>query len=154
MTPETTPLSIVVTGANGQLGRALLARLAHEGRGNVRALVRSDRARATIEALGLEPAPDVRIVDYTSPRDMEAALEGADAVVHLVGIIKEMPGTRYVEAHEQTCHALALAAGRSGVSRIVYLSILGATPRFGQRLPVVERAARRRCCSTIGCRRR
>ena len=123
-----TPLSIVVTGANGQLGRALLTRLARDGHTSVRALVRSDRARATIEALALEPAPDVRIVDYTSPREMEAALEGADAVVHLVGIIKEMPGTRYVEAHEQTCHALALAANRAGVSRIVYLSILGSTP--------------------------
>ncbi len=121
------PLSIVVTGANGQLGRALLERLADEGRKS-RALVRSDRARATIEALGLDPAPDVRIVDYTSPREMEAALEGADAVVHLVGIIKEMPGTRYIEAHEQTCHALSLAATRASVARVVYLSILGSAP--------------------------
>lgn len=123
-----TPLSIVVTGANGQLGRALLTRLAGDGHSSVRALVRSDRARATIEALALDPAPDIRIVDYASPREMETALEGADAVIHLVGIIKEMPGTRYVEAHEQTCHALALAANRAGVSRVVYLSILGSTP--------------------------
>ncbi|MEM9176196.1 MAG: NAD(P)H-binding protein [Myxococcota bacterium] len=127
-TPEERPLSIVVTGANGQLGRALLARLAEQDHAQVRALVRSDRARATIESEALSPAPEIRIVDYTSPGDMEAALEGADAVVHLVGIIKEMPGTRYVEAHEQTCHALALAANRAGVSRIVYLSILGSAP--------------------------
>ncbi len=123
-----TPLPIVVTGANGQIGRALLARLAARGHARVRALVRSDRARSTIEALALEPAPEIRVVDYRSPREMEAALEGAHAVVHLVGIIKEMPGTRYVEAHEQTCHALALAANRAGVARIVYLSILGSSP--------------------------
>ena len=126
--PDETPLSIVVTGANGQLGRALLARLAEQGHTQTRALVRSERAKATIEAEALSPAPDIRIVDYTSPKEMEAALEGADAVVHLVGIIKEMPGTRYVEAHEQTCHALALAASRAGVSRIVYLSILASAP--------------------------
>ena len=124
----TSSLSIVVTGANGQLGRALLSRLASEGHTAIRALVRSDRARKTIEDLGLDPAPDIRIVDYTSPKEMEHALECADAVVHLVGIIKEMPGTRYVEAHEHTCHALALAANRAGVSRIVYLSILGSAP--------------------------
>ena len=59
---------------------------------------------------------------------MESALEGADAVIHLVGIIKEMPGTSYIDAHEHTCHALALAANRAGVSRIVYLSILGSAP--------------------------
>jgi NADH dehydrogenase len=46
----------------------------------------------------------------------------------LVGIIKEMPGTRYVEAHEQTCQVLTLAASRAGIERIVYLSILGSTP--------------------------
>lgn len=123
-----TPLSIVVTGANGQLGRALLTRLAREGHTESRALVRSERARDTIEALALEPAPDIRIVDYTSPKEMEAAIAGSDVVIHLVGIIKEMPGTRYIEAHEHTCHALALAASRAGISRIVYLSILGSTP--------------------------
>ena len=112
---EVQPLSIVVTGANGQLGRALLARLAEQGHTRTRALVRSERAKATIEAEDLSPAPDIRIVDYTSPSEMGQALEGADAVVHLVGIIKEMPGTRYVEAHEQTCHALALAASRAAV---------------------------------------
>lgn len=125
---DETPSFIVVTGANGQLGRALLARLAEQGHERVRALVRSERAKETIEACGLSPAPEIRIVDYTSPNEMEQALQGAEAVVHLVGIIKEMPGTRYVEAHEQTCHALALAASRSDVSRIVYLSILGSAP--------------------------
>ena len=121
-------LSIVVTGANGQLGRALLTRLAGMGHPKVRALVRSERAEATVEALGLHPAPEIQIVDYTSPREMEAALEGADAVIHLVGIIKESPGTHYIDAHEHTCHALALAANRASVSRIVYLSILGSAP--------------------------
>lgn len=119
---------IVVTGANGQLGRALLVELASQGRSNVRALVRSQRARSTIEALSLAPAPDIRIVDYASPKAMEEAIRGAECVVHLVGIIKEMPGTRYVEAHERTCHALALAASRAEARRIVYLSILGASP--------------------------
>jgi NADH dehydrogenase len=119
---------IVVTGANGQLGRALLSELAAQGRSDVRALVRSQRARSTIEAEAIDPPPDVRIVDYASPKSMEEAIRGAHCVVHLVGIIKEMPGTRYVEAHERTCHALALAASRADVRRIVYLSILGASP--------------------------
>ena len=120
---------LVVTGANGQLGRALLTRLAADTdspfHGRVRALVRSERAGKTIEALNLSPAPEIQIVDYMSPSEMEAAFQNARAVVHLVGIIKEMPGTRYIEAHEQTCHALALAANRAGLKRIVYLSILG-----------------------------
>ncbi|HPG24748.1 MAG: NAD(P)H-binding protein [Spirochaetaceae bacterium] len=128
--PDTPSLApddlVVVTGANGQLGRALLTSLASQGHRALRALVRSERARTTIESLALQPAPETRIVDYTSPTEMEQAITGARAVVHLVGIIKETPDTRYVEAHEQTCHALALAASRADVPRIVYLSILGA----------------------------
>lgn len=120
--------AIVVTGANGQIGRAVLRRLAAENRADVRALVRSEHARDTILRMGLSPAPEIRLVDYTSPREMENAISESEAVVHLVGIIKETPGTRYVEAHEQTCHALALAAIRAGTRRIVYLSILGSTP--------------------------
>ncbi len=116
---------IVITGANGQIGRALLASLAEGSHSFVRALVRSERARATIEADGLDPAPDIQIVDYASPGSMEEALRGAKFVIHLVGIIKEMPGTRYVEAHEESCQALTLAADRSGIERIIYLSILG-----------------------------
>ncbi len=122
------PDGIVVTGANGQIGRALLTELARRSHPHVRALVRSERARGTIEALALEPAPEILIVDYSSPREMEQALTGMHCVVHLVGIIKETPDTKYVEAHQQTCHALALAASRAGVQRIVYLSILGAAP--------------------------
>jgi NADH dehydrogenase len=119
---------IVVTGANGQLGRALLRSLAATGSASTRALVRSERARGTIDALALDPAPEIRIVDYASPVDMEAAVAGADGVVHLVGIIKEMPGTSYAQAHEDTCRTLAHAAAARGVERIVYLSILGADP--------------------------
>ena len=116
---------IVVTGANGQLGRALLRDLAARGHSAIRALVRSSRAADSIRALALDPAPAIQTVDYTSPHDMEAAIKGARFVVHLVGIIKESRDTRYVNAHEHTCHALALAASRSGAERIVYLSILG-----------------------------
>lgn len=124
---------IVVTGANGQLGRALLSELARPSnpdvsqseRPRVRALVRSEKAKKTIEALELDPLPEIEIVDYTNPGEMTAALSGMSCVIHLVGIIKETKSARYVEAHEQTCHALALAANRAGIKRIVYLSILG-----------------------------
>ncbi|MBK7949530.1 MAG: NAD(P)H-binding protein [Deltaproteobacteria bacterium] len=126
MPPQLDP--IVVTGANGQLGRALLRDLAAAGHTGVRALVRSTRAADSITALALAPAPTIRVVDYTSPHDMEAAIADARFAVHLVGIIKETRDTRYVDAHEKTCHALALAASRTRLERIVHLSILGSLP--------------------------
>jgi uncharacterized protein YbjT (DUF2867 family) len=129
---DTPDNGIVVTGANGQIGRTLLQELARRSTQSepirVRALVRSERAKKTIEALDLEPAPEIEIVDYTSPNAMEAALADMHSVIHLVGIIKESKGASYLGAHEQTCHALALAANRADLKRIVYLSILGSSP--------------------------
>ena len=120
--------AIAITGANGQLGTSLLRRLADSSRKRVRALVRSDRAQKTIESLELQPAPDVKVVEYTSQSKMTEALEGVSCVVHLVGIIKEGAGARYVDTHEGTCEALATAATAAGVERIIYLSILGSSP--------------------------
>ena len=128
VSPDKLPTPIVITGANGQLGQALLARLCQPVGPSVRALVRSASARETLQGLELAHPPEIQVVDYTSPGDLERALDSAAAVVHLVGIIKEAPGTSYAAAHEQTCRALALAADRNQVARIVYLSILGSRP--------------------------
>lgn len=113
---------VLVTGANGNLGRALIARLARDGA--VRAVVRSERAAATVRAL--PAAPEVAVIDYRDAETLARAAAGCTAVVHLVGILKEAPGTSYADAHERTARALADAALRADCHRIVYLSILGA----------------------------
>jgi NADH dehydrogenase len=115
---------IVVTGANGNLGKRLLKTLAARGQAS-RAVVRSARAAGEIEALSLGDAVDVQILDYLDGSAMETALRGADAVVHLVGIIKESASSRYADAHEGTTRVLAEAAAAAGVGRIIYLSIVG-----------------------------
>lgn len=118
------PGMIGVTGANGHLGQRLLPLLA--ARGPVRALVRSARAAGQVQALGLRGV-EVQRVDYADAESLAGALAGCAAVVHLVGIIREGAGNRYLDAHERACAALADAAARAGLGRIVYLSILGAT---------------------------
>lgn len=115
---------VLVTGANGHLGRKLLRRLAAAGR-PARALVRSERAAAQVrEAV---PDCDCRIVDWSDAEGLRTAVAGCDSVVHLVGIIAESPTTSYEDAHERTCEALVAAGKGSALRRIVYLSILGAT---------------------------
>ncbi|MDJ0851598.1 MAG: NAD(P)H-binding protein [Myxococcota bacterium] len=114
---------ILVTGANGNLGRLLLREL---GAAGARAVVRSERAAATVRAL--PDAPEVAIVDYTDPDGVARAAEGCTAVVHLVGILKATRSASYEDAHERTASALATAAQQVGIERVVYLSILGSRP--------------------------
>jgi NADH dehydrogenase len=121
---------LAVTGANGNLGRRLLERLA-TGPEPVRALVRSAAAARTLRALALPGALEIVEVDYLDIEAMSAALAGCSGVVHLVGIIRESRGNRYVDAHERTAEVLAAAAARCGVERIVALSILGASASAG-----------------------
>lgn len=118
---------LVVTGANGNLGRRLLRAL--QGRCALRALVRSERAAARLRSLRLSGDTEILVVDYLDVEAMGSALADAVAVVHLVGIIKEPAVGAYREAHEETCEVLAAAASQARVERIVYLSILGAHPQ-------------------------
>lgn len=122
---------ILVTGANGHLGRRLLERLASEpgARRPVRALVRSAAAAAVLERLPERARPEIRVIEYTDADALASAAAGCAAAVHLVGILRETRSSRYEQAHEATTRALAAAAARAGLRRIVYLSILGSRPQ-------------------------
>lgn len=108
---------VLVTGANGHLGRRLLKEL----KTPARAVVRSETA-----ASQLENHDDVRVVDYTDGEGLRRACADCSAIVHLVGIIREGARATYAAAHEQSTRSLLAAATHAGVERIVYLSILGA----------------------------
>lgn len=125
---------VLVTGANGHLGRRLLARLS--GERPLRAVVRSERA-----ALKVRNAADVEtlVLDYADADALTQAAEGCSHAVHLVGIIKEGSSSSYEQAHEATTRALARAAEAQGLRRIVYLGILGSHPE-----------ARNRCLASKG----
>jgi len=116
-------MQIVITGANGHLGRRLIqsTALTHE----VVAVVRSASAAQKLRA---EVAGHVKIVqcDYNDSDSLARALVQADVVVHLPGIIKQSRTNTFSMAHEHTSTALVKALQKSSVQSIVYLSILGA----------------------------
>ena len=114
---------VLVTGANGHLGRRLLLRLA--GKRPTRAVVRSGHAaRVLAEDLDVE----TRVLDYADAAALADAAQGCSHAVHLVGILKEGASSSYQRAHEDATRALAAAAEAAGLRRIVYLSILGSAP--------------------------
>jgi NADH dehydrogenase len=133
---------ILITGANGHLGRRLIQRLAAspgEAR-PVRAVVRSERAAQVLRELPMSGAlrepralpepngPDIAVLDYGDVGALSHAAEGCEFAVHLVGIIKESSNSRYETAHEATSEALARAAAGAGMRRIVHLNIVGSHP--------------------------
>jgi len=117
---------LLVTGANGRLGRSLAQALA--GRRPLRALVRSERAAATLRELPGSVRPEVVRVDWSDADALARAGEGCRDWIHLVGILKETRSSRYADAHERPAAALARAAEKAGAARIVAVSILGAAP--------------------------
>jgi uncharacterized protein YbjT (DUF2867 family) len=116
-------MRVLVTGSTGYLGRPAVAALQRAGH-TVVALERPGSARSWGNSAPLARA----VADITDTSALAAAMAGCDAVVHLVGIIREFPrrGVTMQRMHVEAAQAVAEVARRAGVPRIVYVSALGA----------------------------
>ncbi|MFL5891272.1 MAG: NAD(P)H-binding protein [Solirubrobacterales bacterium] len=115
---------ILLTGASGTVGRALLPLLLAGGH-DVRALVRDPRGlgrhRVDVQiALG----DLARLGDLHLQRQ---ALRGVDTVIHLAAAIRDEPHARVEELNGLATARLLRAAERAGVERFVFFSALGAS---------------------------
>jgi uncharacterized protein YbjT (DUF2867 family) len=106
---------VLVTGGTGTLGRLVVPRLRDAG---CRVRVLSRRSREGAE--GTEYVTG----DLATGEGIEAALEGAEIIVHCAGSSK---------GDEDKALHLARAASRAGVRHLVYISVVGA-----DRIPVVS----------------
>ena len=114
-------MPVLVTGATGLVGRALVAQLLAEG-AQVRAYVRRDDAalRAAGAHLAIGAADDV-------PR-LESALTRAHTIVHLIGGVWPEVGTSYDVLNRDSTEAAVIAAHAADVKRFIFLSFVGADP--------------------------
>lgn len=63
------------------------------------------------------------------PADLRRAMDGCDAVVHLVGIIGEVGDQTFERVHHEATLRVVEAAWACGVGRMVHMSALGTRPR-------------------------
>ena len=143
---------ILVTGATGTVGQALVPRLLERG-DEVRVLVRDPRklGRLRVEvriALG-------DLIELGDPRVLRQALRGVDTVIHLAAAIRDQPAATVEELNGLATARLLRAAERAGVRRFVFFSAIGATEfqrtRFFRAKALAERAVLdvRRCDATV-----
>ncbi len=117
---------IAVTGATGFVGRHITTVLARRGH-TVRALVRDPHRASTLESLGVELIPG----DLGDAGALTTLMRGANAVVHLVGIIVEMGPATFQAVHVEGTRRVVEAARRAGVERFVHMSAVGARDEPG-----------------------
>ncbi len=133
----TTPRTVAVSGATGFVGRYVVRELVRRGHG-VRALVRdSEKAYGVLGSAGELRRSGVELVvgDVCDANVADELIGPCDAVVHLVGIIREVRGaTRndppqtFERMHINATRTMVEAASRAGVKRYIQMSALGVGP--------------------------
>jgi len=111
---------ILVTGATGFVGSHLVKRLRKEGL-KVRALTRTPAKAQSLADLGAEVVPG----EIDDPASLEAAAQGCDRVIHLVGIIQEGRGFTFRSVHVEGTRNVLDAAKKAGIGHFVYQSAVG-----------------------------
>ena len=111
-------MKVFLTGATGFVGGKVLELLLQAGH-DVRCLVRNPAK--------LQTKDRVEVVAGDIAESLEGKIDGCDAVIHLVGIIREIPGKEvtFERVHFQgTCNVVD-ESNRAGVDKIVFMSALG-----------------------------
>jgi nucleoside-diphosphate-sugar epimerase len=114
-------MRVLVTGASGFVGPALVAALAKAGH-RVRAAARRPPALPT-------DVETVQLGDLASDVDWPALAQGCDAIVHLAGIAHvglAIPGALYDRVNHQATRALVRAAQSAKVRRFIFISSIRA----------------------------
>lgn len=114
-------MNVIVAGGTGFIGRVVLQKLVDEGH-RVIALVRPGSVLKILRFSNTE----TRYIYYDSPGQIAKTLENGEAIINLVGIIRETKDISFDFAHHSIPQFLAKGAREAGIRRFVQMSALGA----------------------------
>jgi uncharacterized protein YbjT (DUF2867 family) len=119
---------LLLTGATGTVGSALLRRLVAAG-AQVRCLVRDPR-RLGAQRVRVQ----IALGDLADPPSFRNAMRGVSTVVHAAASIRDQPRGSIEELNGIATWRMVEAAERAGVERFVFFSVLDASTHHRARL--------------------
>ena len=121
-----------VFGGSGFIGRYVVKRLAKRGF-VVRVAVRDPEAALFLKPMGAVGQVVPLFASITNETTARRAVDGADLVVNLVGILAEGRAGDFQRVHAEGAGLLGRLATQAGVGRLVHVSAIGADPHAASR---------------------
>lgn len=117
-------MRIVLLGATGFVGHHLLPRLSEAGH----SCLALSRYRMAVRELSVIPRVELRQANVYDADTLADCLQGADAVINMVGILNESgrSGKGFHKAHVELVERAIAACRTAGVRRFVHVSALNA----------------------------
>ncbi|MEG3639092.1 complex I NDUFA9 subunit family protein [Magnetococcus sp. PR-3] len=109
---------ILITGATGFVGQALIKQLISDGL-QVKGLARHPEQGQPMDGVTYLPA------DIDEPKTLEQAMDGVTCVIHLVGILAESGKHTFERVHHQGTRHVVDATKKAGIKRYIHMSSLG-----------------------------
>ena len=131
-------MKVLLTGANGFIGRYLLTALiaaGHEVVPAVRRPAETDRLLATPASIRID------FNQATTPADWLPHLAGIDAVINCAGILQGRPGQSIDAIHARAPIALFEACQAAGIRRVIQISAISAEPKAATGSAATKHAA-------------
>jgi NADH dehydrogenase len=116
---------VTVFGGTGFLGRHTVRALARGG-WRVRVACRRPHLAPELRVMGEVGQIELMQANVRVPSSLDRALEGAEAVVYLVGTLWEHGPQKFEALHVDGPRAVAEAAAKAGIARLTVISAIGA----------------------------
>ncbi len=121
----TTEKLIAVIGGSGFIGRHVVQALARDGY-RVRVGVRRVDRAAFLKPMGVPGQIMPVQVNVRYPESIAQAVDGADVVINLVGILQDNGKQTFESVQSQGAENVATVCAEHGVQRFIHISAIGA----------------------------
>ena len=116
---------VTLFGGSGFIGRYAARKLVEAGY-RVRVAVRRPHLAGDVRLAGTPGWVDIVQANVRYPDSVAAAIEGADAVINLVGILFERGRQNFPDSQREGAVNIAQACAAAGIQRFVHISAIGA----------------------------